>query len=92
MSIREKYISILRELNIEAQIMFKSEDKSIDEMSKEVYQSNYYTLFNCLIKNILRRYRNNTNIITFEENSKISATRLQQIVLERKDFPNHHNN
>lgn len=50
MSIREKYISILRELNIEAQIMFKSEDKSIDEMSKEVYQSNYYTLFNCLIK------------------------------------------
>ncbi|MDX1807973.1 MAG: reverse transcriptase family protein [Sulfurospirillaceae bacterium] len=84
--VKEKYIPILRELNIEAQLMFKSENESMDKMGKEVYQNNYYALFDSLMKNILRRYKNNTNIITFEENSKISLNKLKQIVLIRGVF------
>jgi hypothetical protein len=38
------------------------------------------------MKNILRRYRNNTNIITVEENSKISLKELEKIVRVRGDF------
>jgi hypothetical protein len=84
--VKEKYISLLRELNIEVQLMLKSENESMDNMGKEVYQNNYYTLFSSLMKNILRRYRNNTNIITVEENSKISLKELEKIVRIRGDF------
>lgn len=87
--VKERYIPILRELTIEVQLMFKSEQKSMDKLGKEVYQNNYYALFNSLIKNVLRRYRNNTNIITVEENSKISLKKLESIVLLRRNyFPN----
>ncbi|MCB4763287.1 MAG: hypothetical protein LGB78_05215, partial [Sulfurovum sp.] len=84
--VKERYIPILRELNIEAQIMFKSEQESMDKLGKEVYQNNYYALFNSLMKNILRRYKNNTNIITVEENSKISLKKLEGIVLSKGSF------
>ncbi|MCB4778197.1 MAG: reverse transcriptase family protein [Sulfurovum sp.] len=85
-TVKERYISILRELNIEAQIMFKSEQESMDKLGKEVYQNNYYALFNSLMKNILRRYKNNTNMITVEENSKISLEKLKEIVLSKGSF------
>lgn len=81
--VKEKYIPILRELNIETHIMFKSENES---MKKEVYQSNYYVLYNGLMKNILRRYRNNTNRIIVEENSKIALNELEKIVCIRGNF------
>ena len=84
--VKERYIPVLRELNIEVQLMFKSEKESMDKLGKEVYQNNYYALFNSLMKNILRRYRNNTNIITVEENSKISLKQLERIVRVRGDF------
>jgi len=84
--VKEKYISILRELNIEAQIMFKSEQESIDKLGKEAYQSNYYVLFNNLMKNILRRYKNSINIIIVEENLKISLKELKGIVFKRGNF------
>lgn len=84
--VKERYIPILRELNIEVQLMFKSENDSMDKLGKEVYQNNYYALFNSLMKNTLRRYRNNTNIITVEENSKISLKTLEQIVRARGHF------
>lgn len=81
--VKEKYISILRELNIEVQLMFKSEKESMD---KEAYQNNYYAIFNSLMKNVLRRYRNSTNIIIVEENSKISLKTLEIIILKRGNF------
>lgn len=81
--VKEKYIPILRELNIETHIMFKSENES---MKKEVFQNNYYVLFNSLMKNILRRYRNSTNIIVVEENSKITLRKLENIVRIRGNF------
>jgi len=87
--VKERYIPILRELNIEAQIIFKSEQESMDKLGKEVYQNNYYALFNSLMKNVLRRYKNNTNIITVEENSKISIKELERIVqIKGGFFPN----
>jgi hypothetical protein len=87
--VKERYIPILRELNIEAQIMFKSEQESLDKLGKEVYQNNYYAIFNSLMKNVLRRYKNNINIITIEENSKISLEQLKKIVqLKESYFPN----
>lgn len=87
--VKERYIPILRELTIEVQLMFKFEQESMDKLGKEVYQNNYYALFNSLMKNVLRRYRNNTNIITVEENSKISLKKLERIVLIRGNyFPN----
>lgn len=61
--VKEKYIPILRELNIEIHLMFKSENEL---MNKEVYQNNYYALFDSLMKNILRRYRNSTNTVIVE--------------------------
>ncbi|GEM_PF-3201263 len=84
--VKERYIPILRELNIEAQIMFKSEQRSMDKLGKGVYQKNYYALFNSLMKNVLRRYKNNTNIITVEENSKIPLKELEKIVQMRDSF------
>lgn len=84
--VKERYIPILRELNIEAQIMFKSEQESMDKLGKEVYQNNYYTLFNSLMKNVLRRYKNNINIVTVEENSKISLKELERIIYEKGHF------
>lgn len=84
--VKEKYIPILRELNIEVHLMFKYENESMDKMDKEVYQNNYYALFDSLMKNTLRRYKNDINIITFEENSKISLKKLEQIVLKRGIF------
>lgn len=87
--VKERYIPILRELTIEVQLMFKFEQESMDKLGKEVYQNNYYALFNSLMKNVLRRYRNNTNIITVEENSKISLKKLERIILIRENyFPN----
>ena len=42
-----------------------------------------------MTKNILRRYRNNTNIITVEENSKISLKKLEKIIrIKENFFPN----
>ncbi|RLA63365.1 MAG: hypothetical protein DRQ78_07000, partial [Epsilonproteobacteria bacterium] len=57
-----------------------------DKLSKEVYQNNYYALFNSLLKNVLRRYKKNTNIITIEENSKISLNKLERIVRVRGNY------
>ena len=84
--VKEKYISTLRELNIEVQLMFKSEKESIDKLGKEVYQNNYYAVFSSLMKNILRRYRNNTNTIIVEENDKISLNELKKNVYTRGYF------
>jgi len=84
--VKERYIPILRELNIEVQLMFKSENNSMDILGKEVYQNNYYALFDSLMKNTLRRYRNNTNVITVEENSKTSLKTLEKIVRARGSF------
>jgi len=81
--VKEKYIPILRELNIEVQLIFKSAKESMD---KEAYQNNYYAIFNSLIKNVLRRYRNSTNTIIVEENSKISLKTLEKIILTRGNF------
>ena len=87
--VKERYIPILRELAIEVQLMFESEQESMDKLGKEVYQNNYYAIFDSLMKNALRRYRNNKNIIIVEENSKISLEKLKRIVLKRGDyFPN----
>ena len=87
--VKERYIPILRELAIEVQLMFESEQESMDKLGKEVYQNNYYAIFDSLMKNVLRRYRNNKNIIIVEENSKISLEKLKRIVLKRGDyFPN----
>jgi hypothetical protein len=81
--VKEKYIPILRELNIETHIMFKSEN---EQMSKETFQNNYYAIFDSLMKNILRRYKNSTNTVIVEENSKITLTKLQGIVRTRGNF------
>lgn len=81
--VKEKYISVFRELNIETHIMFKSENK---QMSKETFQNNYYAIFDSLMKNILRRYKNSINTIIVEENSKITLTELQEIVRTRGNF------
>lgn len=81
--VKEKYIPVFRELNIETHIMFKSED---EQMSKETFQNNYYAIFDSLMKNILRRYKNSTNTIIVEENSKITLTKLQEIVRTRGNF------
>ncbi|MGE4456357.1 MAG: reverse transcriptase family protein [Arcobacteraceae bacterium] len=81
--VKEKYIPVFRELNIETHIMFKSEN---EQMSKETFQNNYYAIFDSLMKNILRRYKNSTNIIIVEENSKITLTKLQGIVHTRRNF------
>jgi hypothetical protein len=84
--VKEKYIPILRELNIETHLMFKSEK---EPLKKEAFENNYYALFDGLMKNILRRYSKNTNIIVVEENSKITLTKLEDIVRKRGDyFPN----
>lgn len=81
--VKDNYISILRELNIETHLMFKSEN---EPLKKEAFQNNYYALFDSLMKNILRRYRNNTNIIVVEKNEKITLTKLENIVRIRGDF------
>ncbi len=81
--VKEKYIPVFRELNIETHIMFKSEN---EQMSKETFQNNYYAIFDSLMKNILRRYKNSTNTIIVEENSKITLTKLQGIVHTRGNF------
>ncbi len=82
-NVKSDYISILRELNIETHLMFKSEN---EPLKKVTFQNNYYALFDSLMKNILRRYSNNKNIIVVEENSKITVTRLEQIVRIRGNF------
>jgi len=82
-NVKSDYISILRELNIETHLMFKSENEAL---KKVTFQNNYYALFDSLMKNILRRYRNNTNIIVVEENSKITVKKLENIVRIRGDF------
>jgi hypothetical protein len=81
--VKEKYISVLRELDIETHIMFKSEN---EPLKKEAFQNNYYVLFDNLMKNILRRYKNSKNIIVVEKNSKITLPKLEQIVRRRGDF------
>ncbi len=82
-NVKSDYISILRELNIETHLMFKSEN---EPLKKVTFQNNYYALFDSLMKNILRRYRNNKNIIVVEENSKITVTILEKIVRIRGNF------
>jgi hypothetical protein len=81
--VKEKYIPLLRTLSIEAYLMFKFEDSKMDKKS---YQNSYYSIFNSLVSNILRRYKNNTNQIIVEENSKISLEELKRIVLYKDHF------
>jgi hypothetical protein len=83
MTIKDKYMAVLRELNIETQIIFKSEN---EQMSKEAFQNNYYAIFDSLMKNILQRYKNTTNTIIIEENTKIKLTKLENIADERVSF------
>lgn len=82
--VKEKYISLLRELQFEAFIIFIKHDKN---MKKKEYQDNFYKIFNKLMYNVLRRYKTNNNYIYVEENSKISQNQLEKNLLNIKSLP-----
>lgn len=83
-SVREKYISLLRKLPFEAFIIFI---KSEQHMKKKEYQNSYYKIFNAIMNNILRRNKTDINHIGIEENSKISKNKIEENLLNLKTLP-----
>ncbi len=82
---KEKYIAKLRELPFEAFIIYMDIGKV--NLNKQEYQEAYYKVFNLLMYNVLRRYRNYQNIIFFEENSKISQEKLRNNLENIQSIP-----
>lgn len=72
---KEKYITLLKELQFEAFIAFTKYEGNYVK-NKNVYQDNYYYIFQNLFYNILPKYKHYLNRIYYEVNSKISKKAL----------------
>jgi hypothetical protein len=83
--VKEKYLIILRELQFEAFIIFTKNKQN--NMKKNEYQKLYYLLSSKILFIILRRFSVYNNIISFEENSKISKNKLEKILTEINGLP-----
>lgn len=84
-AVKEKYISNLRGLSFEAFIIYiKTESVGL---IKADYQEIYHILFNVIMYKVLRRYYRNNNIIFFEENTKISQTKLENNLKNIRGIP-----
>ena len=83
--VKEKYIATLRGLSFEAFIIYINVEKI--DLKKNGYQAAYYLLFNLIMYNVLRRYYRNNNIIFFEENTKISQTKLEEDLKDMRGIP-----
>ena len=83
-SVREKYLSLLRKLPFESFIIFIKSEKL---MKKKEYQDSYYKMFNTIMQNILRRNKTDINYICIEQNSKISKNKIEENLLNLKTLP-----